>query len=59
MIQKGRGFGFVRRTLSGNDLFVHARELKGGGLRELEIGQQIQFRIRPTEKVNFLNYRKF
>ncbi|CAF0791491.1 unnamed protein product [Adineta steineri] len=46
---KERGFGFVRRIANGNDLFVHARSLKDG-LRELEIGQEIQFRIQTTEK---------
>ncbi|CAF2752701.1 unnamed protein product [Rotaria sp. Silwood2] len=46
---KERGFGFVRRTLNGKDLFVHAKSLKEN-LQELEIGQQIQFRIQQTEK---------
>ncbi|CAF0788521.1 unnamed protein product [Rotaria sp. Silwood1] len=46
---KERGFGFVRRALNGKDLFVHVKSLKDG-LRELEIGQQIQFRIQQSEK---------
>jgi cold shock CspA family protein len=53
VLKKERGFGFVRRTLNGNDLFVHARSLKDG-IRELDIGQVIQFRIQPTEKVYFV-----
>jgi len=53
VLKKERGFGFVRRTLNGNDLFVHARSLKDG-IRELDIGQLIQFRIQPTEKVDFV-----
>ena len=52
MKKNERGFGFVRRRSNEKDLFVHARSLQED-LREFKIGQQIQFRIQPTEKVTF------
>ncbi len=57
-MKKERGFGFVQRILNGNDLFVHAKSLKDN-LRELEIGQKVQFRIQTTEKVNSSYFIKF
>ncbi|CAF1620054.1 unnamed protein product [Adineta ricciae] len=44
-----RGFGFVRRTSTGKDVFVHARSLDDG-MRTLNVGQQIQFQLRSTSK---------
>jgi cold shock CspA family protein len=57
-LKKERGFGFVHREITGTDLFVHIRSLNDN-LRELEIGQKIQFRIQTTEKViNFFSLIK-
>jgi len=44
-----RGFGFIRRTNGGPDLFCHVRSLRNG-LEELEEGQQVQYRIQRTDK---------
>ncbi|UJR16144.1 hypothetical protein I4U23_003055 [Adineta vaga] len=43
------GFGFVRRTSNGKNVFIYARSLQDD-LQELEQGQQIQFQIRSTNK---------
>jgi len=46
---KERGFGFIRRSSGGTDLFVHVRNLKDG-VQELEEGQQVEFKVQLTEK---------
>ncbi|CAF0914317.1 unnamed protein product [Adineta steineri] len=44
-----RGFGFIRRSNGGPDLFCHTRSLKDG-LRSLDEGQLVEFRIQRTDK---------
>ncbi|CAF1031930.1 unnamed protein product [Rotaria sp. Silwood1] len=44
-----RGFGFIRRTNSNQDLFCHVRSLKDG-VQSLEPGQTVEFSIHQTDK---------
>ncbi|CAF0746317.1 unnamed protein product [Rotaria sordida] len=44
-----RGFGFIRRTNSGQDLFCHVRSLKDG-VQSLEPGQIVEYGIQQTDK---------
>ncbi|CAF4283359.1 unnamed protein product [Rotaria socialis] len=44
-----RGFGFIRRASSGQDLFCHVRSLKDG-VQSLEPGQSVEYSVHQTEK---------
>jgi len=44
-----RGFGFIRRTNGGPDLFCHVRSLKNG-VETLEEGQTVEYKIQRTDK---------
>jgi len=44
-----RGFGFIRRSNGGPDLFCHIRSLKDGR-QTLEEGQTVEYRIQKTDK---------
>jgi CspA family cold shock protein len=45
-----RGFGFVGQDGGGRDVFVHAKTLQRGGLRELAEGQRVRMQIAQGQK---------
>ncbi len=45
---KARGFGFIRARGHAEDVFVHARDVAGGG--PLRVGQRVSFAAEPGEK---------
>lgn len=40
-----KGFGFIRREESDDDVFVHFRSIEGEGYRTLNEGQEVEFNI--------------
>jgi CspA family cold shock protein len=44
-----KGWGFITSESAG-DVFVHYREIKGDGFRNLEEGQKVEFSIVEGEK---------
>jgi len=40
-----KGFGFITREESDDDVFVHFRSIMGEGYRTLNEGQAVQFRL--------------
>ena len=40
-----KGFGFITRNESDEDLFVHFRSIQGDGFRTLDEGQAVEFKI--------------
>lgn len=44
-----KGFGFISRT-DGPDVFVHYSEIEGGGYRNLEENQQVEFELTQGAK---------
>lgn len=47
-----KGYGFIRLN-NGDDVFVHLREVKKGGMRLLDQGQRIEFEVRKNERGKF------
>ena len=45
-----KGFGFVSQEGGGEDVFVHARAVKRGGLRGLAEGQRVRTQIGQSQK---------
>jgi CspA family cold shock protein len=44
-----KGFGFISRA-SGDDVFVHFREIKGDGYKSLNEGDAVQFEVTTGPK---------
>ena len=40
-----KGFGFITRQASEEDVFVHFRSIKGDGYRTLNEGQNVEFKL--------------
>jgi CspA family cold shock protein len=40
-----KGFGFITRVESEDDVFVHFRSIQGDGYRTLDEGQAVEFNI--------------
>jgi len=40
-----KGFGFITREDSDDDVFVHFRSIQGEGYRTLNEGQEVEFKI--------------
>ncbi len=40
-----KGFGFITREDSEDDVFVHFRSIQGEGYRTLNEGQEVEFKI--------------
>merc|ERR1719401_3386338 len=45
-----RGFGYITPDAGGSDVFVHFSAIQGGGFRELQEGQRVQFGMEPDPK---------
>ena len=45
----GKGYGFIARE-DGDDVFVHFSAIEGGGYRNLEEGQKVEFSIEKGPK---------
>ncbi|MCW8193171.1 cold shock domain-containing protein [Proteobacteria bacterium 005FR1] len=45
-----RGYGFIKRSDHDEDIFVHYKEIRGGGFRSLNAGQRVEFTIQTGEK---------
>ena len=46
---RDKGYGFISRE-DGKDVFVHYTAIQGGGFRNLEEGQQVEFSVEDTPK---------
>lgn len=44
-----KGYGFIKRD-SGEDVFVHYREIAGEGFKSLEEGDRVQFEVQQGPK---------
>lgn len=44
-----RGFGFISRE-GGDDVFVHASNIEGEGVKSLADGQAVEFEVGPGRK---------
>ncbi len=44
-----KGWGFITRE-SGDDVFVHYREIRGEGFKNLEEGQKVEFSVIESQK---------
>ncbi len=44
-----KGYGFISRE-GGKDVFVHYSAIQGGGFRNLEEGQQVEFSVEEGPK---------
>ena len=40
-----KGFGFITRNESDDDVFVHFRSIQGDGYRTLDEGQAVEFKV--------------
>jgi len=45
-----KGFGFITQESGGEDLFVHFKEIQGGGFKTLKEGQRVRFDIQQGPK---------
>lgn len=45
-----RGYGFITREESTDDIFVHYRNIEGEGYRSLDEGQSVEFDLQKGEK---------
>jgi CspA family cold shock protein len=44
-----KGYGFIQRG-TGNDVFVHFKQIRGEGYRTLQEGQEVQFNLVQGQK---------
>jgi len=44
-----KGYGFIERE-GGDDVFVHYSAIQGGGFRNLEEGQRVEFSVENSPK---------
>jgi CspA family cold shock protein len=44
-----KGYGFISRD-GGEDVFVHYSSIQGGGYRNLEEGNRVEFAVEPSPK---------
>lgn len=44
-----KGYGFIQRS-SGDDVFVHFRQIRGEGFRTLQEGQPVEFSVIQGQK---------
>lgn len=46
---ESKGYGFIERG-SGEDIFVHYSQIRGGGFRTLQEGQHVEFSVGTGRK---------
>ena len=46
----GRGYGFIRRALGGDDLFVHYTNIETDGFRTLDRDTNVTFTVAPGRR---------
>ena len=44
-----KGYGFIAQE-EGDDVFVHYSNISGGGFKNLEEGQEVEFEVGPGRK---------
>jgi CspA family cold shock protein len=44
-----KGYGFIQRS-TGDDVFVHFRQIRGDGFRTLQEGQPVEFSVVQGQK---------
>lgn len=45
-----RGYGFITRGESSDDIFVHYRNIRGEGYKSLAEGQKVEFDLQQGDK---------
>ncbi len=45
-----KGYGFILREETGDDIFVHFREIRGDGFKSLFEGQRVEFGLIQRDK---------
>lgn len=45
-----KGFGFIQRESTGEDIFVHFRAIQGEGYRSLRENQKVEFIVTEGQK---------
>jgi CspA family cold shock protein len=50
MYKTDKGFGFIGQDDGGKDVFVHAKTLVRGGLKELSDGQRVRMQVGQGKK---------
>ena len=45
-----KGFGFINRDKSGDDVFVHFRAIQSSGFKSLQEGQKVSFSVNQGPK---------
>lgn len=45
-----KGFGFINRDKSGDDVFVHFRAIQSSGFKSLQEGQKVSFTVTQGPK---------
>ncbi|MEK7323524.1 MAG: cold-shock protein [Pseudomonadota bacterium] len=47
---ESKGFGFIAQDNGGPDVFVHFKEIQGGGFKTLKEGQKVTFDVTQGQK---------
>ncbi len=47
---ESKGFGFIAQDNGGPDVFVHFKEIQGGGFKTLKEGQKVTFDVSQGQK---------
>ena len=45
-----KGYGFIRPSVGGKDIFVHITSVEQAGLASLNEGQKLTFEVEPDKK---------